>query len=184
MYGVLAQKWFSKNKSIHCENWYLNHNCLLVTVVNSRNPCPVYTLSNPPTAKKTKTLFHSSYNKQKIWTVWAVSCFACRNSVGAGTSYRRPSHCAPQGSETHKGKMLHAEQDACKTVSGPAASESPLLTRLKSDWSHPAPGEDKGVSEVRTSLTPNWKNIAWSWTWKCLCYGPHWKSLPLKGNGS
>lgn len=41
MYTVLAQKWLSQNKTIHYENWYLNYNCFLVMVSNSRNTCPV-----------------------------------------------------------------------------------------------------------------------------------------------
>lgn len=47
-----AQKLFSQSKPIHYENCYLNYNCFLVMVVNSRNLCPVHALSNPPTVKK------------------------------------------------------------------------------------------------------------------------------------
>lgn len=86
MYGVLAQKWFSKNKSIHCENWYLNHNCLLVTVVNSRNPCPVYTLSNPPTAKK-----NQHYSTLLIISTKYEPCGQCP-ALLAGTQWELVPH--------------------------------------------------------------------------------------------
>lgn len=112
--------------------------------------------------------------------------------MGAGASRRRPSHCVPaawfrnprrQDAECRAGSL----QELRDSVSQPAASRLPLLTELKSGWSHPAPGEGKGVSAVGTSLTLNWKktitqkeNIEIS----VVCAGPHQESLPLKRSGS
>lgn len=64
MYAAFAStKKFSRNKSMHCENWYLNYNCCLGMVGNSRN-----SLSLIKSSYSKNTLFHSFYNKQKIST--------------------------------------------------------------------------------------------------------------------